>query len=338
MSKDVSEAIDAATAELAGTDPAGGADTGTTAPDTGVTTELPELHADENWSKEAKEAFAELAKLPEHGRRYQETWLNQHKIGEDRYRERQSQYDRLQHEYQQANGWLQQFHNILSPYAGEYQRAGMSPIAGVQRALAWEAYIRENPREALTQLAQQAGVNLAELHEAGQPQYVDPATRALQQQVQAMQGGFQQLSGFIQQQQQQSQYSAFTGAMNEIEAFKTQLDEGGNPKYPFFDDVLGEMKQLIDMGNASGNPITLEQAYSKAIRLSDTAWTKKTEADKRAAEEQAKKDAAARLAEANKANKANGAKSPAGRGGSPSPAKAVTTMDAINQAFAELTR
>ena len=337
------EAFEAAQAELAGsaveTSSAGEVtqepaavtpDKTTAAPDATAATTAAELKAHEHWSKEAKEAFAALASDAER-RKYAETWRKEHDNFEKRYSERQSQYDRLHQEHQQARGFLEQFHAAIAPYAQEYQRAGMSPIAGVQRALAWEAYIRENPREAILQLAQQAGVDLAQAQ--AEIPYEQQQAAAIQQLV-AQQ--LQPLQGFVQQQVQMQQQAAINGTLNEIQSFKAAIDDAGNPKYPFFDDVLGEMQGIVDLANSRGQPITLEQAYKTATRLSESVWAKQQEAEKARAEEQAKKDAELRRVEALKARNAGGARSPVGNGAAPGPDRPKTAMDAVRMAEKEL--
>lgn len=334
------EAFEAAQAELAGsageTTSAGEVTQEPAAPDTqdagavAAPVTPAELKAHEHWSKEAKEAFAALASDAER-RKYAETWRKEHDSFEKRFSERQSQYDRLHQEHQQARSFLAQFSAAIGPYAQEYQRAGMSPIAGVQRALAWEAYIRENPREAILQLAQQAGVDLAQV--TSEIPYEQQQAAAIQQLV-AQQ--LQPLQGFVQQQVQYQQQAAINGTLNEIQSFKAAIDDAGNPKYPFFDDVLGEMQGIVDLANSRGQPITLEQAYKTATRLSDTVWAKQQEQEKARAEEQAKKDAELRRVEALKARNAGGARSPVGNGAAPGPDRPKTAMDAVRMAEKEL--
>lgn len=339
------EAFEAAQAELSGSavetssagavegavqEPAATQDKGTTDQAGGAPPTPAELKAHEHWSKEAKEAWAAAYGNPEH-RKYAEAWRKEHDNFEKRYSERQSQYDRLHQEHQQARGFLEQFHAAIAPYAQEYQRAGMSPIAGVQRALAWEAYIRENPQQAILQLAQQAGVDLAQAQ--AEIPYEQQQQAAIQQLV-AQQ--LQPLQGFVQQQVQMQQQAVMNSTLNEIQSFKAAIDDAGNPKYPFFDDVVGEMQGIVDLANARGQPITLEQAYKTATRLSESVWAKQQEQEKARAEEQAKKDAELRRVEALKARNAGGARSPVGNGATPGPDRPKTAMDAVRMAEKEL--
>ena len=337
------EAFEAAQAELAGSavetssagevtqEPAAVTPDKTGTPDAAAAPATPaELKAHEHWSKEAKEAWAAAYGNPEH-RKYAEAWRKEHDNFEKRYSERQSQYDRLHQEHQQARGFLEQFHAAIAPYAQEYQRAGMSPIAGVQRALAWEAYIRENPQQAILQLAQQAGVDLAQAQ--AEIPYEQQQQAAIQQLV-AQQ--LQPLQGFVQQQVQMQQQAVMNSTLNEIQSFKAAIDDAGNPKYPFFDDVVGEMQGIVDLANARGQPITLEQAYKTATRLSESVWAKQQEQEKARAEEQARKDAENRRVDALKARKAGGARSPVGNGATPGPDRPKTAMDAVRMAEKEL--
>lgn len=340
------EAFEAAQAELAGSaveTPSAGEvatpepatpDTTTAAPDAAAAPVTPaELKAHEHWSKEAKEAWAAAYGNPEH-RKYAEAWRKEHDSFEKRFSERQSQYDRLHQEHQQARGFLEQFSAAIGPYAGEYQRAGMNPIQGVQRALAWEAYIRENPKEALLTLAQQTGVDLAQA--TSEIPYEQQQQAAIQQLV-AQQ--LQPLQGFVQQQVQYQQQAVINGTLNEIQSFKAAIDDAGQPKYPFFDDVIGEMQGIVDLANARGQPITLEQAYKTATRLSESVWAKQQEAEKARAEEQAKKASEVRRLEALKASRAGSARSPVGNGHTPdNKGLPKDAGEAYERAMAELTQ
>jgi len=53
--------------------------------------------------------------------------------------------------------------------------------------------------------------------------------------------------------------------LNEIESFRSALDEGGNPKHLYFDDLLPEMERLSTLYPKDN----VEKLYNKALKLND---------------------------------------------------------------------
>jgi hypothetical protein len=85
----------------------------------------------------------------------------------------------------------------------------------------------------------------------------------------------------------------------EINAFKNEKDNKGNPKYPHFEELAGEMANLAKVNNT----LSLEQLYNKAFRLNDDLYNKSKEEEKAKIEEKTKKKL--KLEKAKKISKQN---------------------------------
>lgn len=157
----------------------------------------------------------------------------------------------------------------------------MTPDAGIRQVLSYAEALARDPASTIPQLAQMYGVDLASLV-AEQP-YIPPEVQTLQQRLQQVEGSYQQM---LQQQQQQQQ----ARLNEEIRAFQSATDEQGNPLHPHFDRVFESMVKLAKGGLVQN----IQQAYEYAISLD-----KDLQAE--IAQEQARKEAAARAAEVNKA-------------------------------------
>ena len=112
----------------------------------------------------------------------------------------------------------------------------------------------EQKLQMFSQLAQEYGVPLAAIHQAQQGQ-IDPVAMQLMQELQMIK---QQVSGVTNWREQQEQAAVH----QELAKF------GDTSKYPHFEQVRGDMALLLEAGRAQD----LDDAYAKAVRLSDDAW------------------------------------------------------------------
>ena len=112
----------------------------------------------------------------------------------------------------------------------------------------------EQKVQMFSQLAQEYGVPLAAIHQAQQGQ-VDPVAMQLMQELQMIK---QQVSGVTNWREQQEQAAVH----QELAKF------WDTSKYPHFEQVRGDMALLLEAGRAQD----LDDAYAKAVRLSDDAW------------------------------------------------------------------
>lgn len=264
------------------------------------------------WNKDTRAAVEAMLGQPD-GRKWADSIRKQWDEHDGRYRTTQAERDRYR---SQADRWQQ----AIQPYEQQYRMLGMDPYAGVQQAIAWQAAIHQNPQQTLAQLAQMYGIQLGGQPAEDEP-YVDPYVKQMKheydQKHQRVEGALSSIQNYFE--QQKIEY-----AMQQIHAFATATDEDGTPKHPH----LGEIPQdeLVRLVNAG---YSLDKAYSIACMSND---------DVRAKMEQARavKDAAARRVQAEKAQGALTAKSPAGKAGGTSARAPRTAAEAVDMALREL--
>lgn len=166
---------------------------------------------------------------------------------------------------------------------GPHKTALISEYGSVDRAVNTLVNVAmqagQRPAEFIQWFANQHRVDLAQL--AGQPAHAapaDPQIHSLSQTVQTLQSQIEQ------------QRDAALAA--QISAFSEAKDASGKPLRPYFDDVRSEMAQLMRAGVAT----TLEDAYAKAVRVSDAVQAK-IEASKEAARQAEAQAKAAKAAQ-----------------------------------------
>ena len=278
--------------------------------------EAPEFEYPDSWTKETKAAVESMLGHPE-GRKWADQYRNQWQSAEEQQRKLQSDRDRYRAHAEQWGKWQQS----LAPYEQQFRMYGIPLESGVMQALEWSKAIQSNPKQALQQLAQMYAVDFSKPAEGTDEPYVDPYVKQLEQRYQRDIGGIQQaLQGVMGHFQQQTVQQA----VSQIEAFANATDESGAPSHPYFNDL--DENELIRLVNA-GYP--LEKAYQIAC-MSNEDVAKKIAADK------AKKDAAARRSDAEKAAGAAKALSPAGKAATSKPKAPRTAREAIEMAEREL--
>lgn len=201
------------------------------------------LLAPEHWPEDRKSAFSGLP------RRAQELFL-------EREREFQQGLTRLGQENAEVR-------KSLDPIQSEMQRYGVTPGQFVGRLVAWHQYLQQDPVTALKGLGQLYGVN--DLSQLAQPpaeedQFVDPTVQALRQELQQTQ---QSLQGLMSNQQQAvlaQQQQAVNHVRSEIERLRTERDDQGNLKRPYFDRVRHVMGAMMHVDPN----VSVEDAYDRA--------------------------------------------------------------------------
>lgn len=223
---------------------------------------------------------------------------------------------------------LEARYNPISAVLAPREAALVAQYGGVDRALtqlfALSDYADRDPRGFANWFLAQRGINLQQLvqpsAQAGNGQHAgqqgtDPASlagispelmpfvnelngikRYLNTQHQASQTAHQQE---VQQMQQNAQ--------SEVQAFIAD-----STKYPYANDVRGEMSMLFQSGHAK----TLDEAYSKAVRLNENVWAR-IEQDRVSAEldRRAKAAAEKERASVSVSGSPGGQPIPAGTGG-----------------------
>jgi hypothetical protein len=199
--------------------------------------------------------------------------------------------------YKVDAGFGRTIQKVLEPYVPILEQHGINPIQQIGDLMNAHKTLALGTPEAklgmLKWLATEYSIDLGKLGAAAPGAapvegYVDPAVQALQKQTEALQSRLEQSEAARQQEVKDK-------ATNEVMAFKA------DPKNIYFDEVAGQVAQLI----RSGVCTSLQQAYEQAIYLNPV--TRDKEIARLAAErEKAQKEAdAKKAAEAKKATGAN---------------------------------
>lgn len=104
---------------------------------------------------------------------------------------------------------------------------------------------------------------------------------------------------------EQEQFMAMQAqsAQGQIEKFRTASDDSGNPKHPYFDEVKVQMGELMELANAKGRNLTLDDAYDQACRLNGGVHAKILDNEKRSHERKAAEERRKSSQQASKAGK-----------------------------------
>ena len=241
------------------------------------TAEAPELEpmaAPNHWPKDFAAKFEALEAPAQH-------------MFMERYKDLEGDYTRKTQEIAKYKKRNEAFDEIMQPFKGDFERAGMDEVGAVRQLLAAHDYLRKDPQNAIAWLANQYGVDMAAISNdpAAEDEFADPQVKQLQQQV-------AQLTGFIQNQQTQQQSQVQQSTQSLIDQFAAETDANGNPKHPHFDRVRGVMGSLISSENAKDLATAYEmavyadpelrQAQVKAMAAAQSQDNVKTEAVKKA--------------------------------------------------------
>lgn len=199
---------------------------------------LDEINPEEHWSAEDKSAFK---LIPNEHRK----WVF------DRYKRLEADNTRKSQESAQLRSYKQQLDAVLEPYRQEFALSGMDEIGAIRYLMGIRDYLKNKPAEAFQWLAQQYGVDLANLNTQ-----VDPAQQAVSSQMGQIGNELNTL--------RQQLYNEKVGQLTkQIEGFSKETDATGNLKHPHFEAVSETMTQLFKSGMVQ--PGDLETAYQKAV-------------------------------------------------------------------------
>jgi hypothetical protein len=164
---------------------------------------------------------------------------------------------------------LEQFKQVVQPYAARIQSLGATPTQAAAMMFQADYVLATAPKaqraQFMAKLIKDYEIDIALLDDAlvgkvQQQQAVQPADiqQLVQQQV------MQALAPMYQQQLHQEQQIQQRADMT-VE--QMSLD----PKFPYFEDLRNDMADLMEMAAKRGAAISLEQAYNKAYMLSPMA-------------------------------------------------------------------
>ena len=163
---------------------------------------------------------------------------------------------------------------VLTPHRERIERMyGGNPVVAINNLLQAEAMLTQAPArqraEFVANLIRQYDVDIMALDSALAGA---PMPEQIQQQSQIEQLLEQRLAPFQQFLQTQQQREMQQRQQVEQQVTMTVQQMAQDDRYPYFEDVRADMADIIEMGARRGVAISLEDAYTKAIRMNDDVF------------------------------------------------------------------
>jgi hypothetical protein len=237
--------------------------------ETAEVAEETETETAEETPEEESEAEAEEELLTPHAHwkeEYRESFSGMSRPQQDKWMEREKEFEHGMQakaaELNQVRGSLQDVQEAVSPFVKSWQMKGVTPFAGLTRALALADELDTNPQQALVNLARERGVNLETAIQDAP--YEDPQLAAVRRELQEMRE--QQESAQQTQSRETHQYLTQT-----ITDFRNETDTTGNLIHPHFEnpEVFAQTAMYMKNGMAD----SLGKAYEMAVAYNPTIQT-----------------------------------------------------------------
>jgi hypothetical protein len=208
--------------------------------------------APQSWKKEAK---GEWANMPLHVRQ--------------EIHKREAEINRALAQSAPDRQLAENFKQSVQPFMARLQANGIDPLTATRNLFEADHRLATgHPRDRAQYAAQlifEYGIDIADLDAA-----LAPLVNGNKQQSAAAQG-MPDISAIVQQQLQQAlapimqeRQQMQQRSQREIEQTVEQMSL--DPKYPFFDEVREDMADLIDLAAKRGVALSLEDAYTRAVR------------------------------------------------------------------------
>lgn len=191
---------------------------------------------------------------------------------------READFHRGIEQYKQAATFAQSVQQAITPYAATLQSLNIAPEKAIAELMAADHRLRygsvQEKSAYFAQLAQNYGVDLANMPAAAEQQNIDPTVSALQQQV-------QQLTGWIQNQ-------SLMGKQQQEESLNSEIQQfAADPSHSHFELVKGHMSALLQAGQAQDLASAYEQAVyanpqTRTLVLAEQQAKERAEAAKKA--------------------------------------------------------
>ena len=179
---------------------------------------------------------------------------------------REKQTTQVLNESAQARQVADQFQKTVQPYMARINSVG-NPLQAVQNLLHSDHMLSTAPKvqraQIIAKLINDYGIDIQTLDGvlSGQVQAVDPVQSKVDQLLQQRLAPYE---AYIQQQRQ----AETARAQQETQGLAQTIQQmAQDPKYPYFEKVRGDMADIIELSTRKNVPITIEQAYNKAIQL-----------------------------------------------------------------------
>jgi len=172
----------------------------------------------------------------------------------------------LQHTAEQRK-LADRFVEATRPFEAMIRAEGRDPVVAAQELFATAAFLRTGTPAQKAQLVanmvKNFGIPIDALDQAlvGEeiPDEDSKIAQLLDQRLKPVMGFIDEVKGLRSQREQQTQQNA----LSEIQSFAQ------DPKNEFFDDVREDMADLMELASKRGSPLTLQEAYDRAIRSND---------------------------------------------------------------------
>lgn len=200
---------------------------------------------------------------------------------------RERDVERTLSETARERKFAKDFQEAVRPFAPRFQAAGVNPIQAVRSLMHVDQVLSSAPMAqratVMAKMIKDYGIDISVLDSALAGENVsetDPRSvveQMVEQRLRPFQEHLQTQQQLAQQRQQQMMEQS-AQAVAEME---------GNPKYPYFDMVRQDMADYIEVQEKKGVPVTLEQAYNRAVAMNDDAQAALQEAAKQSKAQQA---------------------------------------------------
>ena len=226
----------------------------------------------EHWSEEDK---ALLAKLPNDTARRDFLAL---------YKRMETGANEKFEQAAEARKFHDEVGQLIAPFDAELQAAGLTRVDGIKRLVDAERLLRQNPQAGLQWLLDQYGAGQYQIVPKGahpQPNGKDNGVRDPRVDAILAERAEQERAAQIAQQRQMVEQT--NAAQTRIKEFAEAKDDAGNLKYPHFQAVRSTMGALIQGAVASGQQLSLEDAYQQAAWANPALREELTKAQQEAA-------------------------------------------------------
>lgn len=169
-------------------------------------------------------------------------------------------------ETSQARQFSHQFNEAVQPYQAHLQARGAAPLAAFQELLKADYMLTTAPKDQRAQfmakLIQDYRVDVAELDAAlAGTVSADPVASKVEQLLQERLAPFQQYMTAQQAREQQVAQASSAKMAQELENMAV------DPKFPHFQEVRGDMADVVELAAKKGLYLSLPEAYTRAIAL-----------------------------------------------------------------------
>jgi hypothetical protein len=166
----------------------------------------------------------------------------------------------------QARRVAQEFQQAVQPYMARVEAMGVNPITAAQQLFRADHILTTAPKTQraafMAKLIKDYDVDVVELDRelSGAPP-ADPVQSTVDKLLQERLAPFMS----IVERQQQAELRQSQQAAQTMESQIAEMSD--NPKFPEFEQVRGDMADLIEIQSKRGVYLTLEQAYTRAVAM-----------------------------------------------------------------------